>query len=76
MMGVSIILSTVVSNLKDCAPSVPSTFANLSNADRSTWDKLFQLGTAMESRMNFQEVLAFYAQAARDRCPICGTAVS
>ena len=62
--GVSIILSTVASNLKDCAPFGSVHTANLSNADRSNWDKLFQLGTAMESRTNFQEALAFYAQAA------------
>ncbi len=62
--GVPVILSTVGSNLKDCAPfgSLHSTGLN---TDRKTeWDGIYQAGVALETSGNYPDALKKYEQAA------------
>jgi tetratricopeptide (TPR) repeat protein len=62
--GVPVILSTVASNLKDCAPfsSLPS--AGLDEAQKSEWDEMYQAGIALESSGDYSGALKKYEQAA------------
>ncbi|HEY3932088.1 MAG TPA: tetratricopeptide repeat protein [Verrucomicrobiae bacterium] len=61
--GVPIILSTVGSNLKDCAPFASLHAATLSETQKTEWDEFFQEGIALESAGNYQEALKQFAQA-------------
>ena len=62
--GVPVILSTVGSNLKDCAPfgSLPS--AGLSEAPKIEWDERYQEGITLESAGDYPGALKKYEQAA------------
>jgi tetratricopeptide (TPR) repeat protein len=62
--GVPVILSTVGSNLKDCAPFASLHAAGLSDVQKNQWDSLFQAGTNLESSGNFSNALKKYQQAA------------
>jgi tetratricopeptide (TPR) repeat protein len=62
--GVPIVLSTVGSNLKDCAPFSSLHAANLSETQKMRWDGAYQGGMALESAGNYQEALKQYAAAA------------
>ena len=61
--GVPIILSTVGSNLKDCAPFASLHATKLSETQKTKWDEAYQGGIALESAGNYQEALKQYAEA-------------
>lgn len=61
---VPIILSTVGSNLKDCAPFASLHAANLNKAQKTKWDETYQAGIALESTGNYQDALQHYVEAA------------
>ena len=62
--GVPVILSTVGSNLKDCAPFGSLHSAGLSDTQQSEWDGLYQAGITLESSGDFPDALKEYEQAA------------
>ena len=62
--GVPIILSTVGSNLKDCAPFGSLHSAGLNEIQKTEWDGLYQEGISLEAAGNYQEALKQFAQAA------------
>ena len=62
--GVPVILSTVGSNLKDCAPFGSLHSAGLNDIQQSKWDGLYQEGTNFESSSDFPDALKKYEQAA------------
>ncbi len=62
--GVPIILSTVGSNLKDCAPFGSLHSADLTDVQQTKWNGLYQEGIALESSGDFPGALKKYEQAA------------
>ena len=62
--GVPVILSTVGSNLKDCAPFASLHSTALNGVQKSQWDGLYQEGIMLESSGNFPGALKKYEQAA------------
>ncbi len=62
--GVPIILSTVASNLKDCAPFASLHRAALDEQQQAAWDQVFQAGVAAESAGTYPEALDSYSKAA------------
>ncbi len=62
--GVPVILSTVGSNLKDCAPFGSLHSAGLNDTKKSEWDGLYKEGIALESSSDFPNALKKYEQAA------------
>jgi tetratricopeptide (TPR) repeat protein len=62
--GVPVILSTVGSNLKDCAPFASLHPAALSGISKEKWDGLYQNGIALESAGNYDGALSQFTQAA------------
>ena len=62
--GVPVIVSTVGSNLKDCAPFGSLHSAALNDTQKREWDGLYQEGIALESSNNFPGALKKYEQAA------------
>jgi tetratricopeptide (TPR) repeat protein len=60
---VPIILSTVGSNLKDCAPFGSLHSTGLSEAQKTEWDGSFQEGIPLEAAGNYEEALKQFAQA-------------
>jgi tetratricopeptide (TPR) repeat protein len=62
--GVPVFLSTVGSNLKDCAPFGSLHSAGLNDIRKSEWDGLYQAGTNLESAGDFPDALKKYEQAA------------
>ncbi len=62
--GVPVILSTVGSSLKDCAPFGSLHSASLNDSQLSEWDGLYQEGITLESSGDFPGALKKYEQAA------------
>lgn len=62
--GVPIILSTVGSNLKDCAPFASLHAAGLSETQKEQWQGAYQSGMAFESTGDYRDALAPFAAAA------------
>jgi tetratricopeptide (TPR) repeat protein len=62
--GVPVILSTVGSNLKDCAPFGSLHSDGLNNIQQSEWDSLYEEGTNLESAGDYPDALKKYGQAA------------
>lgn len=62
--GVPIILSTVASNLRDCAPFASLHSSGLAAAELSVWDKLYQQGMAWEAAGSYSNALITYSNAA------------
>jgi tetratricopeptide (TPR) repeat protein len=62
--GVPMILSTVGSNLKDCAPFASLHATTLSETQKAKWDGAYQGGMALESAGDYPEALKQYAEAA------------
>jgi tetratricopeptide (TPR) repeat protein len=63
-VGVPIILSTVGSNLKDCAPFGSLHSAGLNETQKAEWDGLYQEGISLQAAGNYEEALKQFAQAA------------
>lgn len=61
--GVPIILSTVGSNLKDCAPFASLHKATLSQEQQNIWDGLYRQGTNLQTTGEFQAALRSFTQA-------------
>ncbi len=61
--GVPMILSTVGSNLKDCAPFASLHAATLSETQKVEWDGIYQEGIALESAGDYRGALEKYAEA-------------
>lgn len=62
--GVPVLLSTVASNLRDCAPFASLSAPRLSSAEAARWDEAFVRGKALEAEGNSSEALAAYQVAA------------
>jgi len=62
--GVPIILSTVGSNLKDCAPFASLHGAKFNATQKAEWDAAYQHGIALETAGAYPEALKQYAEAA------------
>jgi tetratricopeptide (TPR) repeat protein len=62
--GVPIILSTVGSNLKDCAPFGSLHSAGLNEHQQTEWNSLYQAGAALETSGDYPAALKKYEQAA------------
>jgi tetratricopeptide (TPR) repeat protein len=63
-VGVPIILSTVASNLKDCAPFASLHTTALSETQKTEWDGFYQEGITLETSGDYQQALKQFAQAA------------
>ncbi len=61
--GVPVILSTVGSNLKDCAPFASLHKKGLDGNQKTEWDGLYQQGIALDSAGNYPDALEAYKQA-------------
>ena len=61
--GVPVILSTVGSNLRDCAPFASLHKTGLNENQKAEWDGLYQQGIALESAGNYPDALKAYTQA-------------
>jgi tetratricopeptide (TPR) repeat protein len=61
--GIPVLLSTVASNVRDCAPFV-SLHGPLSEAALAEWDQHYRTGLDFEGRQMFAEARAAYAAAA------------
>lgn len=62
--GVPVILSTVASNLKDCAPFASRHSDFLSEAQLAEWTTAFDLGKSYQAQGNFQDALVQFQHAA------------
>ena len=63
--GVPVVLSTVASNLKDCAPFASLNSTNMPDELKVVWDRHYKEGKAFETAGQFALALDQYAQAAR-----------
>jgi tetratricopeptide (TPR) repeat protein len=61
--GVPIILSTVGSNLKDCAPFASLHDSNLEGGQKAQWEQAYQKGIAMQKAGEYQSALEKYREA-------------
>jgi len=62
--GAHVLISTVATNLKDCAPFASFHRANLRPDELRSWDELVQRGAALESAGSQAEALKLYLAAA------------
>jgi len=63
--GVKVVVSSVGSNLKDCAPFASLYGPTLTESDRAAWEQTYQEAIALESAGNLAEAIARYVQAGR-----------
>lgn len=63
--GARVIVSTVATNLKDCAPFASMHREGMSPGDLETWNALIQQGTERESARSYDEALKAYQAAAK-----------
>ena len=63
--GAKIIVSSVASNLKDCAPFTSLHAPTLSEADLASWKALYENGGALQAAKRWGESLERYGQAAQ-----------
>jgi tetratricopeptide (TPR) repeat protein len=63
--GAKVFVSSVASNLKDCGPFASLHRTNLSAAEQSEWDRLYQAGIKSEQAGQLSEAEKAYAAAAR-----------
>lgn len=61
--GVPIILSTVGSNLKDCAPFASLHVAKLEEGQKAQWEQAYQEGMAMQNAGKYRGALEKYREA-------------
>lgn len=61
---IPVLLSTVASNLKDCAPFASLHRAGLSEADLATWQQAFRAGCVAQQQQDYPKALAAFATAA------------
>ncbi len=63
--GARVIVATVATNLKDCAPFASMHRPGLTAADLHSWDSLVQQGSVLENARSYGEALQRYAAAAK-----------
>jgi tetratricopeptide (TPR) repeat protein len=63
--NIKIIYSTVVANLKDCAPFNSVHRADLKLPDRQKWDELYSSGSAYEKAGDYSVAIAKYLEAVK-----------
>jgi len=63
--GVPVVLCTVATNLKDCAPSASLHRADLTAQELAEWQTALDNGIALQAQSNFGDALAAYERAAR-----------
>jgi tetratricopeptide (TPR) repeat protein len=83
--GVPVILSTVASNLKDCAPFASLHKLSLTTDEQSAWERNFQAGVAAQTGGDYRGALNAFSQAAAVdsdfaelpfRCGLCELALT
>ncbi|HXP62239.1 MAG TPA: tetratricopeptide repeat protein [Dongiaceae bacterium] len=62
--GAKVVVCTVASNLKECAPFGSQHRGSLTSQQLSAWEKVFNQGVALETARQFADALVFYRQAA------------
>jgi tetratricopeptide (TPR) repeat protein len=62
--GVPVIVSTVGSNLKDCAPFASLHLSTLNETQKSEWDGFCREGIALQAAGNYREALQHFSRAA------------
>jgi tetratricopeptide (TPR) repeat protein len=62
--GINIIFCTVPSNLKDNPPFASLHLPDLTNAEKKSWDELYQQGVEYEKDGNYAEAVELYLRAA------------
>jgi tetratricopeptide (TPR) repeat protein len=63
--GAGVVLTTVASNVRDCAPFGAMHRADLSSPDQAAWERLYQRGIAAEQAGDWSGAASFLAQAAK-----------
>ena len=63
--GAKVIVSTMVCNLRDCAPFGSLHRSNLTAPEQAEWEKAYQRGSTAQSAGRFAEATNSYAQAMR-----------
>ena len=63
--GAKVIVSTVVTNLKDCPPFASVHRAGLSDAEKARWDKLYAEGTGLAGSGDHEQAVGRYLAAAK-----------
>lgn len=63
--GAKIVVSTVVSNLKDCAPFASQHRPDLMEGEKEKWEKLYQAGIEAEAAGKTNEALEVFKEAAK-----------
>ncbi len=63
--GINIIFSTVPCNLKDSPPFASLHRPNLTDAEKKSWDEIYQRGVTHETDGNYAESVELYLQAAK-----------
>jgi tetratricopeptide (TPR) repeat protein len=63
--GAKVIVSTVASNLRDCAPFGSQHSPALAAAQSNEWTRLYQMGMDAEAKTNAAQATNYYAQAAK-----------
>jgi len=63
--GVRVVVSTVASNLRDCAPFASLHRPDLPEAERMEWDPLYQAGCEAQKAGRFSQALDRFGQAGR-----------
>lgn len=61
--GIPIILCTVATNLRDCAPFASVHGASLAGADLDRWNELYRQGVELEGKADFAGARQVYAKA-------------
>ncbi len=62
--GAQVLISTVATNLKDCAPFASLHREGIRQEELSTWDQFVQRGAVLESTGSYAEALKLYLAAA------------
>jgi tetratricopeptide (TPR) repeat protein len=63
--GTKVVVSTVGSNLRDCAPLASRHRTDFSSTNAAAWDRFYQSGVALENERKCAEAVAQYQNAAQ-----------
>ncbi len=61
--GAAVIVSNVPTNLKDCPPFASLHALQLTDADRQTWQEIYQQGVALQTQGQFARAIEKYLEA-------------
>ena len=62
--GSKVVVCTVATNLKDCAPFASQHRQDLTDGEKTEWDKIYQAGIGLETAGNHKEAVQRYLKAA------------